>query len=98
MIRVTKAQPKLKKVMGSNQENQDSLSYFQENQVIESWPNFAVQSDFKNQENQDFKSWKSWSKKPNLAAKARRISITSVNDPISIGDGSQAQILKGEAQ
>ena len=56
MIRVTKAQPKLKKVMGSNQENQDSLSCFQENQEIESWPNFAVRSDFKNQENQDFKS------------------------------------------
>ena len=98
MIRVTKAQPKLKKVMGSNQENQDSLSCFQENQEIESWPNFAVRSDFKNQENQDFKSWKSWSKKPNLAAKARWISITSVNDPILVGDGSRAQILEGEAQ
>ena len=80
------------------QENQDSLSCFQENQEIESWPNFAVRRDFKNQENQDFKSWKSWSKKPNLAAKARWISITSVNDPISVGDGSQAQILEGEAQ
>ena len=75
LIRVTKAQPKLKKVMGSNQENQDSLSCFQENQEIESW-----------------------SKKPNLAAKTRWISITSVNDPNSVGDGSQAQILKGEAQ
>ena len=38
------------------QENQDSLSCFQENQETESWPNFAVWSDFKNQENQDFKS------------------------------------------
>ena len=55
------------------QENQDSLSCFQENQEIESWPNFAVRRDFKNQENQDFKSWKSWSKKPNLAAKAHWI-------------------------
>ena len=98
MIRVTKAQPKLKKVMGSNQENQDSLSCFQENQEIESWPNFAVRRDFKNQENQDFKSWKSWSKKPNLAAKTHWISITSVNDPILVGDGSRAQILEGEAQ
>ncbi|MFQ6667549.1 hypothetical protein Gotur_033521, partial [Gossypium turneri] len=37
-------------------ENQDSLSCFQENQETESWSNFAVLSDFKNQENQDFKS------------------------------------------
>ncbi|MFQ6648483.1 hypothetical protein Gotur_021436, partial [Gossypium turneri] len=51
-------------------ENQDSLSCFQENQKTESWSNFAVLSDFKNQENEDFKSWKSWSKKPNLAVKA----------------------------
>ncbi|MFQ6652523.1 hypothetical protein Gotur_024343 [Gossypium turneri] len=29
-------------------ENQDSLSCFQENQETESWPNFAVWSDFKN--------------------------------------------------
>ena len=61
--------------MGSNQENQDSLSCFQENQEIESWPNFAVRRDFKNQENQDFKSWKSWSKKLNLATKAYWISV-----------------------
>ena len=80
------------------QENQDSLSCFQENQEIEYWPNFAVRRDFKNQENQDFKSWKSWSKKPNLAAKTHWISITSINDPILVGDGSRAQILEGEAQ
>ena len=98
MIRVTKAQPKLKKVMGSNQENQDSLSCFQESQETESWPNFAVWSDFKNQENQDFKSWKPWSKKPNLAAKVHWISVTSINDPISVGDGLQAQVLEGKAQ
>ncbi|MFQ6663034.1 hypothetical protein Gotur_030691, partial [Gossypium turneri] len=53
-----------------DKENQDLFSCFQENQETESWPNFAVWSDFKNQENQDFKSWKSWSKKSNLAAKA----------------------------
>ncbi|MFQ6659583.1 hypothetical protein Gotur_028429 [Gossypium turneri] len=34
-------------------ENQDLLSYFQENQETESWSNFAILSDF---ENQDFKS------------------------------------------
>ncbi|MFQ6665284.1 hypothetical protein Gotur_032060 [Gossypium turneri] len=51
-------------------ENQDSLSCFQENQETEPWPNFAVWSDFKNQENQDFKSWKSWSKKLKLATNA----------------------------
>ncbi|MFQ6663779.1 hypothetical protein Gotur_031163, partial [Gossypium turneri] len=51
-------------------DNQDSLSYFQENQETESWSNFADLSDFKNQEYQDLKSWKSWSKKLNLAAKA----------------------------
>ncbi len=79
-------------------ENQDSLSYFQENQETESWPNFAVRRDFKNQKNQDFKCWKSWSKKPNLAAKTYWISVTSVNDPISEEDGSRAQILEGEAQ
>ncbi|MFQ6643519.1 hypothetical protein Gotur_018458, partial [Gossypium turneri] len=72
-------------------ENQDSLSCFQENQETESWPNFVVWSDFKNHENQDFKSWKSWSKKPNLAAKAHWISVTSINEPISVGDGLQAQ-------
>ncbi|MFQ6664713.1 hypothetical protein Gotur_031733, partial [Gossypium turneri] len=72
-------------------ENQDSLSCFQENQEIESWSNFAVWSDFKNQGNQDFKSWKSWSKKPNLAAKAHWISVTSINKPISVEDGLQAQ-------
>ena len=80
------------------QENQDSLSCFQENQETESWPNLAVWSDFKNQENQDFKSWKSWSKKPNLAAKEHWISVMSINDPNLVGDGSQAQILEGEAQ
>ncbi|MFQ6664273.1 hypothetical protein Gotur_031448 [Gossypium turneri] len=32
-------------------QNQDSLSCFQENQETESWSNFAVLSDFKNQEN-----------------------------------------------
>ena len=79
------------------QENQDSLSCFQENQEIESWPNFAVRRDFKNQENQDFKSWKSWSKKLNLVAKAHWISITSINEPISVGDGLQAQVLEGKA-
>ncbi|MFQ6653992.1 hypothetical protein Gotur_025132, partial [Gossypium turneri] len=72
-------------------ENQDSLSCFQENQETESLPNFAVWSDFKNQENQDFKSWKSWSKKPNLVAKAHWISVTSINDSISVRDGSHAQ-------
>ena len=76
-------------------ENQDSLSCFQENQEIESWPNFAVRSNFKNQ---DFKSWKSWSKKPNLAAKAHWISVTSINEPISVEDGIQAQVLEGKAQ
>ncbi|MFQ6666606.1 hypothetical protein Gotur_032898, partial [Gossypium turneri] len=72
-------------------ENQDSLYYFQENQETESWSNFAVLSDFKNQENQDFKSWKSWSKKPNLVAKAHWISVTSINEPISGKNGLQAQ-------
>ncbi|MFQ6653818.1 hypothetical protein Gotur_025039, partial [Gossypium turneri] len=72
-------------------ENQDSLSCFQENQETESWSNFAVLSDFKNQENQDFKSWKSWSMKLNLAAKAHWISVTSINDPISGENGLQAQ-------
>ncbi|MFQ6654060.1 hypothetical protein Gotur_025179, partial [Gossypium turneri] len=72
-------------------ENQDSLSCFQENSETESWSNFAVLSDFKNQENQDFKSWKYWSKKLNLAAKAHWISITSINDPISGENGLQAQ-------
>ncbi|MFQ6640036.1 hypothetical protein Gotur_014841, partial [Gossypium turneri] len=57
-------------VCTKEKENQDSLSCFQENQETESWSNFAVLSDFKNQENQDFKSWKSWPKKLNLAAKA----------------------------
>ncbi|MFQ6669412.1 hypothetical protein Gotur_034664, partial [Gossypium turneri] len=33
-------------------DNQDSLSYFQENQETESWSNFTILSDFKNQENQ----------------------------------------------
>ena len=80
------------------QENQDSLSCFQENQEIESWPNFAVRRDFKNQENQDFKSWKSWSKKPNLAAKAHWISVTSINEPILVENGLQAQLLDGKAQ
>ncbi len=78
--------------------NQDSLSCFQENQETEYWPNFAVWSDFKNQENQDFKSWKSWSKKPNLAAKVHWISVMSINEPISVGDGLQAQVLEGKAQ
>ena len=77
------------------QENQDSLSCFQENQETESWPNFAVRRDFKNQENQDFKSWKSWSKKLNLAAKAHWISVTSINHSISVKDGSQAQVFEG---
>ena len=81
-------------VYTKEKENQDSLSCFQENQETESWPNFAVRRDFKNQENQDFKSWKSWSKKPNLAAKTHWISITSVNDPILVGDGSQPKFLK----
>ncbi|MFQ6667707.1 hypothetical protein Gotur_033627, partial [Gossypium turneri] len=53
---------------------------FQENQETESWSNFALLSDFKNQENQDFKSWKPWSKKLNLTAKAHWISVTSIND------------------
>ncbi|MFQ6663133.1 hypothetical protein Gotur_030768 [Gossypium turneri] len=64
-------------------ENQDSLSCFQENQETESWSNFAVLSDLKNQENQDFKSWKSLPKKLNLAAKVHWISVTSINKPIS---------------
>ncbi|MFQ6655095.1 hypothetical protein Gotur_025797, partial [Gossypium turneri] len=72
-------------------ENQDSLFCFQENQETESWSNFAVLSDFKNQENQDFKSWKSWSNKLNLAAKAHWISVTSINEPISGKNGLQAQ-------
>ncbi|MFQ6645989.1 hypothetical protein Gotur_019993, partial [Gossypium turneri] len=72
-------------------QNQDSLSCFQENQETESWSNFTVWSDFKNQENQDFKSWKSWSKKPNLTAKAHWISVTSINKPILVGNGLQAQ-------
>ena len=76
------------------QENQDSLSCFQENQETESWPNLAVWSDFKNQENQDFKSWKSWSKKPNLAAKAHWISITSINELILEENELQAQVLE----
>ncbi|KAH1046775.1 hypothetical protein J1N35_037559 [Gossypium stocksii] len=37
-------------------ENQDSISCFQENQETESWSNFTVLDNFKNQENQDFKS------------------------------------------
>ncbi|MFQ6665326.1 hypothetical protein Gotur_032094, partial [Gossypium turneri] len=78
-------------VYTKEKENQDSLSCFQENQEAESWSNFAVLSDIKNQENQDFKSWKSWSKKPNLAAKAHWISVTSVNEPISGANGLQAQ-------
>ncbi|MFQ6652870.1 hypothetical protein Gotur_024543, partial [Gossypium turneri] len=72
-------------------EIQDSLSRFQENQETESWSNFAVLSDFKNQENQDFKSWKSWPKKLNLAAKAHWISVTRINEPISRENGLQAQ-------
>ncbi|MFQ6636842.1 hypothetical protein Gotur_013548, partial [Gossypium turneri] len=72
-------------------ENQDSLSCFQENQEIESWSNFAILSDFKNQENQDFKSWKSWSKKPNLAAEMHWISVTSINEPILGKSGLQAE-------
>ncbi|MFQ6631263.1 hypothetical protein Gotur_008723, partial [Gossypium turneri] len=48
----------------------DAYTKEKENQETESWFNFAVWSDFKNQGNQDFKSWKSWSKKPNLTAKA----------------------------
>ncbi|KAH1056669.1 hypothetical protein J1N35_034734 [Gossypium stocksii] len=40
----------------TEKENQDSLSYFQENQEIEFWSNFVVSDNFKNQENQDFKS------------------------------------------
>ncbi|MFQ6653175.1 hypothetical protein Gotur_024706, partial [Gossypium turneri] len=72
-------------------ENKDSLSCFQEIQETESWSNFVVLSDFKNQENQDFKSWKSWSKKLNLAAKVHWISITSINEPISGENGLQAQ-------
>ncbi|MFQ6654339.1 hypothetical protein Gotur_025378, partial [Gossypium turneri] len=72
-------------------ENQDSLSCFQENQETESWSNFAVLSDFKNQENQDFKSWKSWSKKLNLAAKAHWIAVTSINRPILGENRLQAQ-------
>ncbi|MFQ6624190.1 hypothetical protein Gotur_004155, partial [Gossypium turneri] len=72
-------------------ENQDSISCFQENQETESWPNFAVLSDFKNQENQDFKSWKSSPTKLNLAAKVHWISVTSINEPISEENGFQAQ-------
>ncbi|MFQ6667164.1 hypothetical protein Gotur_033275, partial [Gossypium turneri] len=72
-------------------ENQDSLSCFQENQETESWSNFTILSDFKNQENQDFKSWKSWPKKLNLVAKAHWISVTSINKPISRENRLQAQ-------
>ncbi|MFQ6668398.1 hypothetical protein Gotur_034061, partial [Gossypium turneri] len=72
-------------------ENEDSVSCFQENQETESWSNFVVLSDFKNQENQDFKSWKSWSKKPKLATKAHWISFTSINEPISGENGLKAQ-------
>ncbi len=79
-------------------ENQDSLSYFQENQETESWSNFVVLSDFKNQENQDFKSWKSWPKKPNLAVKAHWISVTSINEPISGENGLQVQMLEETTQ
>ncbi|MFQ6664656.1 hypothetical protein Gotur_031698, partial [Gossypium turneri] len=71
-------------------ENQYSLSCFQENQETESWFNLAVLSDSKNQENQYFKYWKSWPKKPNLAAKVYWISVTSINEPISRENGSQA--------
>ncbi|MFQ6656152.1 hypothetical protein Gotur_026383, partial [Gossypium turneri] len=74
-----------------DKENQDSLSYFQKNQEAKSWSNLAVLSDFKNQENRDFKSWKSWPKKPNLVAKAHWISVTSINEPISGENRSQAQ-------
>ncbi|MFQ6669721.1 hypothetical protein Gotur_034852 [Gossypium turneri] len=38
-------------VYTKEKENQDSLSCFQENQETESWSNFAILSDFKNQEN-----------------------------------------------
>ena len=79
-------------------ENQDSLSCFQENQETESWSNFAISNDFKNQENQDFKSWKSWPKKLNLAAKAHWISVTSINEPISGENGLQAQVLEDMTQ
>ncbi|KAH1031768.1 hypothetical protein J1N35_043942, partial [Gossypium stocksii] len=40
----------------AKKENQDSLSYFHENQEIKSWSNFVVSNNSKNQENQDFKS------------------------------------------
>ncbi len=79
-------------------ENQDSLSCFQENKETESWSNCAVLSDFKNQENQDSKSRKSWSKKLNLAAKAHWISVTSINEPISIENELQAQVLEDTTQ
>ncbi|MFQ6631003.1 hypothetical protein Gotur_008538, partial [Gossypium turneri] len=78
-------------VYTKEKENQDSLFCFQENQETESWSNFVVLSDFKNQGNQDFKSWKSWSKKPNLATKAHWISVTSINEPIAGENRSQAQ-------
>ncbi|MFQ6652009.1 hypothetical protein Gotur_024083, partial [Gossypium turneri] len=72
-------------------ENQDSLSCIQENLETESWSNFTVLSDFKNQENQDFKSWKSWPKKLNLAAKAHWISVKSISES-SLGENRfQAQ-------
>ena len=68
------------------------------NGTIQEFVSKALDAYTKERENQDFKYWESWSKTPNLAAKAHWISITSINDSISVGDGSQAQILEGKAQ
>ena len=68
------------------------------NGTIQEFVSKALDAYTKERENQNFKYWESWSKTPNLAAKAHWISITSINDSISVGDGSQAQILEGKAQ
>ncbi|PPD66290.1 hypothetical protein GOBAR_DD36833 [Gossypium barbadense] len=68
------------------------------NRTIQEFVSKALDAYTKERENQDFKYWESWSKTPNLAAKAHWISITSINDSISVGDGSQAQILEGKNQ
>ncbi|PPD86699.1 hypothetical protein GOBAR_DD16349 [Gossypium barbadense] len=68
------------------------------NETIQEFVSKALDAYTKERENQDFKYWESWSKKPNLATKAHWMSITSINDSISVGDGLQAQILEGKAQ
>ncbi|PPD82945.1 hypothetical protein GOBAR_DD20123 [Gossypium barbadense] len=55
------------------------------NGTIQEFVSKTLDAYTKERENQDFKSWESWSKKPNLTAKAHWISVTSINDSISHG-------------